>query len=132
MSHGEAIRVLLVDDHDILRSGLAIFLEAFDDLQLVGEAATGEEAVAVCERLKPDVVLMDLVMPEMDGLEATRLIQRKQPQIRVIALTSFDDERLIEQAKDAGMCDYVLKNVSIDELATAIRKAYRGQSRIMG
>ena len=124
----KTIRVLLVDDHDILRSGLAVFLETFEDLQLVGEAASGLEAVELCTRLHPDVVLMDLVMPDMDGVAATRIIRKRFPGIQVIALTSFEEESLVKAAEEAGVCNYVLKNISIDALATAIRSAYAARS----
>jgi len=124
----KTIRVLLVDDHDILRSGLAVFLETFEDLQLVGEAASGLEAVELCTRLHPDVVLMDLVMPDMDGVAATRIIRKRFPGIQVIALTSFEEESLVKAAEEAGVCNYVLKNISIDALATAIRSAYAVRS----
>jgi NarL family two-component system response regulator LiaR len=130
MSQSPTIRVLLADDNDTLLSGLEVVLEMFDDLQLVGEASTGIEAVELCEQLQPDVVLMDLVMPDMDGVAATEIIRQKYPSIRVIALTSFDDEKLVQSAIKAGVSDYILKNVSIDQLATAIRDAYMGKSRL--
>jgi len=121
------IRVLLADDNDTLLNGLEVVLEMFDDLELVGEASTGLEAVNLCEQLQPDVVLMDLVMPEMDGVAATQIIRQKYPAIQIIALTSFDDEKLVQSAIQAGVSDYMLKNVSIDQLATAIRNAYNGK-----
>jgi NarL family two-component system response regulator LiaR len=118
---------LLVDDHAVVRSGLSAFLLAFDDLELVGEASSGEEAVRLCDRLQPDVVLMDLVMPVMDGAEATRAIREKCPAIQVIALTSFKEKELVEGAMEAGAIGYLLKNVSADELAMAIREAHAGR-----
>ncbi len=121
------IRVILVDDHDMVRRGLAVFLQAFDDLQLVGEAANGTEALHLCAECQPDVVLMDLIMPEMDGVTATRAIRQRHPDIRVIALTSFKDEELVEAALQAGAISYLLKNVSINELAEAIRAAMSGR-----
>ncbi len=124
------IRVLLVDDHTMLRRGLATFLKIYDDLILVGEAATGEAAIQLCGRLLPDVVLMDLFMSGMDGLEATRVIHRQFPTVRVIALTSFNEEGLVQNALQAGAISYLLKDVSADELAKAIRAAHAGQSTL--
>ena len=130
MTKANPIRVLLVDDHAVVRSGLSAFLLAFDDLELVGEAGSGEEAVRLCERLQPDVVLMDLVMPGMDGVTATRLIRERCPQIQVIALTSFKEKELVQGALEAGAIGYLLKNVTADELADAIRKAHAGRATL--
>jgi len=127
MSESGPIRVLLVDDHAVVRSGLSAFLLAFDGLELVGEAGSGEEAVRLCDQLQPDVVLMDLVMPGMDGAQATRAIREKCPAIQVIALTSFKEQELVEGAMEAGAIGYLLKNVSADELAGAIRAAHAGR-----
>ena len=127
MSETGPIRVLLVDDHAVVRSGLSAFLLAFDDLELIGEASSGEEAVRLCDRLQPEVVLMDLVMPGMDGAQATRAIREKCPAIQVIALTSFKEKELVEGAMEAGAIGYLLKNVSADELARAIREAHAGR-----
>ncbi len=127
MDRIEPIRVMLVDDHAVVRSGLGAFLMAFDDLELVGEASSGAEAVAKCVHLRPDVVLMDLVMPSMDGATATRTIRQRCPTIRVIALTSFKEETLVQDALQAGAIGYLLKNVTADELATAIRAAHAGK-----
>lgn len=127
MNDDSAIKVVLVDDHNMVRRGLAVFLEAFDDFELVGEAGTGVEAIALCAARQPDVVLMDLVMPGMDGVETTRLIRQRFPGTQVIALTSFDDETRVESALKAGAIGYLLKNVSIDQLAGAIRAAYAGK-----
>jgi NarL family two-component system response regulator LiaR len=121
------IRVILVDDHDMVRRGLAVFLQAFDDLQLVGEAANGTEALRLCAECQPDVVLMDLIMPGMDGVATTRAIRQSHPEIQIIALTSFREEELVEAALRAGAIGYLLKNVSIDELADAIRSAKAGK-----
>lgn len=123
----ERIRVMLVDDHAVVRSGLAAFLMAFDDLELVGEAADGSEAVRICERVQPDVVLMDLIMPEMDGATATRLIRERFPQTQVVALTSFKEDDLVQAVLEAGAIGYLLKNVSTEELADAIRSAHAGR-----
>jgi NarL family two-component system response regulator LiaR len=118
------IRVLVVDDHERVRSGLATFMEAFDDLELVGEAANGKEAIRLCAEAQPQVVLMDLVMPEMDGVSATRAVCQAYPEVKIIALTSFGDQDLVQRALQAGAVGYLLKNTSIDELANAIRTAH--------
>jgi DNA-binding NarL/FixJ family response regulator len=122
------IRVLLVDDHPVVRSGLELFLLAFPDLQSVGVASNGEEAVLACGRLSPDVVLMDMAMPGMDGATATRAIRSRYPGIRVIALTNFQALETVQKALQAGATSYLLKNVTADELASAIRAAYAGRS----
>lgn len=127
MSGTNPIRVMLVDDHAVVRSGLSAFLLAYDDLELVGEAGGGEEAVRLCEQLQPDVVLMDLVMPGMDGAAATHAIRERCPQIQVIALTSFKEKELVQGALQAGAIGYLLKNVTADELADAIRAAHAGR-----
>lgn len=127
MNESDSIRVMLVDDHAVVRSGLGAFLLVFDDLELVGEAGGGEEAVRLCQQLKPDVVLMDLVMPGMDGAAATRAIRERCPSIQIIALTSFKEQELVQGALEAGAIGYLLKNVSADELANAIREAHAGR-----
>jgi len=124
------IRVLLVDDHAVVRSGLGAVLMANDEFKLVGEAGNGEEGVRLCQRLKPDVVLMDLMMPVMDGVAATREIHEKCPDTKVIALTSFKEKEYVEGALKAGALSYLLKNISAEELATAIRNAVAGQPRL--
>jgi two-component system, NarL family, response regulator LiaR len=121
------IRVMLVDDHAVVRSGLGAFLLAFDDLELVGEASSGREALRVCGQLAPDVILMDLVMPEMDGAAATKAIRAQFPDVQVIALTSFPEDDLVKGALQAGAIGYLLKNVSADDLARAIRAAKIGK-----
>ncbi len=121
------IRVLVVDDHEVVRRGLATFLQAYDDLELVGEAADGSEAVRQCERVHPDVVLMDLKLPPgVDGVAATRTIRERFPHIQVIALTSFQGEGLVQRALQAGAIGYLLKNVSAEALSQAIRFASVG------
>jgi NarL family two-component system response regulator LiaR len=122
------IRVMIVDDHDMVRSGLILFLDAFDDLVLVGEAANGTEAIRLCAETHPSVVLMDLLMPEMDGIAATRAIRQAYPNVQIVALTSFSDQDLVHRALQAGASGYVLKNAPIDELANAIRAAYRNST----
>jgi NarL family two-component system response regulator LiaR len=121
---------MIVDDHTMVRRGLAAFLKAKADLELVGEASNGEEALQVCERVQPDVVLMDLVMPRMNGTMATQAIRARWPDIQVVALTSFRERELVQDALQAGAISYLLKNVSVDELAEAVRAAYAGQSTL--
>ena len=127
MDESQPIRVVIVDDHDMVRSGLAVFLAAFDDLKLVGEATDGNEAIRLCDEVKPDVALMDLVMPQMDGIAAIRAIRQAHPDIQVIALTSFGDQNLVQQALHAGAIGYLLKNATVDQLAEAIRAARAGR-----
>lgn len=121
------IKVMIVDDHAVVRSGLSAFLLAFDDLEYVGDAAGGADAVLKCVSLNPDVILMDLVMPDVDGPEATRRIKAECPKVRVIALTTYYDDELVQRALEAGALSYLLKNVSADELAGAIRAAHAGR-----
>jgi two-component system, NarL family, response regulator LiaR len=121
------IRVAIVDDHAVVRSGLKAFLMVFDDLELVGEASSGAEAVQLAERVQPDVILMDLIMPDMDGPATTRVIRSKWPKIQVVALTSFREDDLVKNALQAGAIGYLLKNVGADELADAIRSASVGR-----
>lgn len=124
------IRVLVVDDHLMVRDGLKVFLSAFDDIEVVGGAEDGEKAVAACGALKPDVVLMDLVMPGVDGAEATAIIRRRWPDTSVIALTSFAERDLVQRAIASGAVSYLLKDVHADKLAAAIRDAHKGRSTI--
>jgi len=126
----QTIRVMLVDDHNVVRSGLATFLRAYEDLELVGEARNGLEAVNLCREKKPDVILMDLMMPEMDGIAATRAILADYPKIEIIAMTSFEEEELVQGVLAAGAISYLLKNVTSDELAKAIRDAASGRSTL--
>ena len=124
------MRVAIVDDHEMVRSGLATFLRVVNDLELVGEAGSGEEAVRLCERLQPDVVLMDMVLPGMDGVAATRAVCERCPRTRVIVLTSFPEEDLVQRALEAGATGYLLKNVGADHLAQAIRAARAGRATL--
>jgi len=124
------IRILLVDDHAMVRRGLATFLMVFDDLLLVGEAENGLEAIQRCAECMPDVVLMDMVMPGMDGASATRAIRQQFPSVQVLALTSFKEGELIKTALESGAIGYLLKNVSVDELARAIRAAHIGRTTL--
>jgi len=121
------IKVLLVDDHDMVRRGLATYLIITPDIEVAGEAADGCEVVELCEKLKPDVILMDLVMPRMGGIEATRLVRKQFPDIQVIALTSFVEKELVQESLRAGAISYLLKNVSGEELAAAVRSAAKGR-----
>jgi NarL family two-component system response regulator LiaR len=126
----QPIRVLLVDDHPMVRRGLSTFLKVFDDLELAGEAENGADALQRCAEIRPDVVLMDMVMPGMDGVSATRLIRQKFPQVQVIALSSFKEGQLIKGALEAGAIGYLLKDVSADDLARAIRAAHAGRATL--
>lgn len=121
------IRVLIVDDHAVVRSGLAAFLGVMSDFELVGEAGDGAEAVQRCKTLRPDVVLMDLMMPVLDGVAATHQIRALSPAPQVIALTSFPENGLVQNALRAGAVGYLMKNVSAVELAAAIRAAHVGR-----
>jgi DNA-binding NarL/FixJ family response regulator len=122
------IRIVIADDHAVVRAGLAQLLGTFPDVELVGAAADGEEAVALCAERRPDVVLMDLEMPVLDGIAATARIRAAQPGIAVVVLTSFSDRERILRALDAGAAGYLLKDAEPDELGKAIRAAARGES----
>ncbi len=121
------IRVLIVDDHAMVRKGLVAFLKNQPEFDLVGEACDGREAISACEQNRPDVILMDLVMPEMGGVAATRTIHQRWPHVQVIALTSFQEKEFVQDALQAGAIGYLLKNVSGEELAEAIRQAHNGR-----
>ena len=127
MKKDNLIRVMIVDDHLMVRDGLKVFLSTYADLQVVGEARDGEQAVAVCEQVNPDVILMDIMMPNMDGPTATQRIREEYPSVQVIALTSFTDSDLVQQAIQSGAIAFVLKDTRPDQLAGAIRAAYQGQ-----
>jgi NarL family two-component system response regulator LiaR len=127
MPEQERIRVMVVDDHTVVRNGIKFSLGAFDDIQLVAEADRGDEAVRLCDEFEPDVILMDMMMPGMDGVSATRAIVERHPQTQVIALTSFQEGSLVQDALAAGAVGYLLKDVVIDELADAIRSAHAGR-----
>jgi NarL family two-component system response regulator LiaR len=127
MTERKPIRVMLVDDHTVVRSGLGAVISTCDDVLLVAEAGDGDEAIRVCELARPDVILMDLLMPKMDGVAATQAILKKWPHIKIITLTSFKEKQYVEGALKAGATGYLLKNVSAEELMTAIRRAVSGQ-----
>jgi len=126
----EHTRVVIVDDHQVIRAGIRFALFAVDDIEVVGEAADGEEALRVCEKLRPDVVIMDLKLPGLDGISATRELHRRHPEIRVLALTSYRDDELVPQALQAGALSYLIKDVELDDLIDAIRATRNGQSRL--
>lgn len=130
MGEVKPIRVMIVDDHALVRSGLGAFLLIYDDLEFVAEAENGEEAIELCERVQPDVIMMDLVMPGMDGATAAGIIRERWPLVRIIALTSFQDREWVEKALKAGVVGYLLKNVSADKLAEAIRAAHAGRATL--
>ena len=130
MNTSQTIHVMLVDDHNVVRSGLATFLRAYEDLELVAEAKNGLEAINLCHKERPDVILMELMMPEMDGIAATQAILEKYPEIKVIAMTSFENEELVQGVLAAGAISYLLKNVTSEELARAIRDAVSGRSTL--
>jgi len=127
MSEKTKIRVMIVDDHAVVRSGLGAFLAAAQNLELVGEAENGEQAVVRAKALKPDVILMDLMMPGMDGVTATALIKAQDPSVQVIALTSFQEDEMVQNAMKAGAIGYLMKNVTTHELAAAIQAAREGK-----
>jgi NarL family two-component system response regulator LiaR len=124
------IRVMIVDDHHMVREGLKVLLSTRDDIEVVGEAANGAEAVEECRAVRPDVVLMDVMMPVMDGSAATAKIAGEFPSVRVIALTSFVDEELVEKTLEAGAISYLLKDARPEALTQAIRDAFKGRGTI--
>jgi NarL family two-component system response regulator LiaR len=130
MAESQPIRVLIVDDHAIVREALRFSLLAYDDVEPVGEAADGEQAVQLCGQAQPDVVLMDLLLPGMDGVSATRAIRQRYPHIQIIALTSFGEEELVRGAWEAGAIGYLLKNITAAELVEAIRAAHADRSTL--
>jgi len=130
MAKSKRIRVMIVDDHAVVRGGIEYSLLALDDIELVGTACSGEEAVRLCGEVQPDVILMDIVMPGMDGVAATRAILERYPQVRVIGLTSFQEGRLVQDALQAGAISYLLKDVGMEQLNDAIRDAYLGRSTL--
>ncbi|HOA25290.1 MAG TPA: response regulator transcription factor [Aggregatilineales bacterium] len=127
MAEQKRIRVMIADDHRLVLDGLETFLSVHSDIELVGKATGGREAVQMCSELRPDVVLMDLEMPDMDGVTAMRQILTAHPDIQIIALTSFGDKHRVQAALEAGASGYLLKDVSGDELAEALRQAAAGQ-----
>lgn len=126
----EQIRVMIVDDHAVVREGIRTYLDLEEQFDIVGEAANGREAAEKVPALRPDVVLMDLLMPEMDGIAATKAIKERNPNVKVIVLTSFTDDEHIMPAIEAGATGYLLKDVSAEDLARAIEGAYQGQVQL--
>ncbi len=126
----ETIRVLLVDDHTVVRRGLRTFFDLTDDIQVIGEAADGEQAIAEALRLKPDVILMDLMMPRTDGLTAIAAIKQAQPEIEIVAVTSFIEEDKVTAALEAGATGYLLKDAEAEEVAAAVRAAFAGETHL--
>ena len=127
MNPTQPIRVMVVDDHPLVRAGLSAFLNAYDDLELVGEASSGAETLRLVNISEPDVILMDLLMPDMDGIQTIQEVHREHPNIQIIALTSYGQEELVKQALQAGVISYLFKNISASELAEAIRAAKAGK-----
>ena len=130
MGENNPIRIMIVDDHLMVRDGLKVFLSVYDDIEVVGEANDGEGALDLCPQVEPEVVLMDILMPNMDGPTATERIRADFPSIQVIALTSFAEEELVQRAIQSGAISYVLKDVHSDMLAQAIREAHQGRGMI--
>lgn len=130
MTEAKPIKVMIVDDHPIVRDGLKSVLLAADDMVLAGEAGSGREALARCRESLPDVILMDVVMPGMDGLETTRAVLGQYPEVKIVVLTTFPEEDLVQKALAAGAIGYWLKNAPADALADAIRSAYAGQATL--
>lgn len=124
----DPITVILADDHQVVREGLMAFLSTQDDLDVIGEAGTGADAVQLASDLRPDVALVDLIMSDLDGVETTRLIKQASPMTEVVILTSFDDKQWVVPALRAGALSYVLKDLGADELSEAIRRAHAGES----
>lgn len=130
MNEHRPIRVMIVDDHPIVRDGLISLVQAYDDLELAAEVGSGRQALAACDRDLPDVILMDMVMPAMDGPATTEALLGRFPNLKVIALTSFPEEDLIQRALQAGAISYLLKSADTETLANAIRAAHRGHSTL--
>jgi NarL family two-component system response regulator LiaR len=130
MSTEDKIRILIVDDHAMVRRGLAAFLRTAPDLELVGDVSSGESALAVLDDAAPDVILMDLMMPGMSGIETIKAVKDRSPDIQIITLTSFGQDDLVKQSIKAGAISYLLKDVDAQDLIEAIRAAHEGQSRL--
>jgi DNA-binding NarL/FixJ family response regulator len=124
------IRILIADDHHVVRRGLAFFLKTQRDIEIIGEAGNGREAVELARTLKPDLILMDLVMPEMDGIEATKIIKTEMPEVKIMMLTSFSDQDHVIPALEAGASGYQLKDIEPDELIHCIKKIMSGENQL--
>jgi len=127
MTEKNKIKVMVVDDHPLVRHGIKTVFEAYDDIEMVAEAENGKEALEICEKCKPDIVIMDMVMPILDGAEATVQLIKRFPDIKVIALTSFNDKDLIKKSLKAGAVNFILKNISGAKLVKVIKDVYRGK-----
>jgi NarL family two-component system response regulator LiaR len=130
MSEQQRIKIMIVDDHQMVRDGLKMFLSLYDDLVVVAEAGDGQQAIDRCRTTPPDVILMDIVMPNVDGPAATAIIRRECPAVQVVALSTFSEPELVRQAIEAGAISYLLKDVHADKLAQAIRDAHHGRSTL--
>jgi NarL family two-component system response regulator LiaR len=130
MNDIKPIRVMVVDDHGMVRRGLAAYLLSAPDIEVVAEARDGQEAIRICEAEQLDIILMDLIMPELGGVAATRVIHNKWPEVQIIALTSFQEKEMVQEALQAGAISYLLKNISGEDLAEAIRSSYAGRSML--
>jgi DNA-binding NarL/FixJ family response regulator len=124
------IRILIADDHHVVRRGLAFFLKTQKDIEIIGEAGNGREAVELARKLKPDLILMDLVMPEIDGIQATKIIKNEMPDIKIMMLTSFSDQDHVIPALEAGASGYQLKDIEPDELINCIKKIMNGENQL--
>lgn len=125
-----AIKILIADDHHVVRRGLVFFLKTQEQIEVVGEAGNGKEAVELARNLNPDLILMDLIMPEMDGIQATRIIKAEKPEIKILMLTSFADQEHVIPAIEAGASGYQLKDIQPDELVASIRKIISGEDQL--
>lgn len=130
MDHPLPIRIMLVDDQPVIRSGIAAFLSVYDEFKLIAEAEDGEEAIRLCTQFSPDVILMDLLMPRMNGINATRIIRGRYPTIQILVLTNFIETELVHDALAAGAIGYLYKNITAEDLAMAIRNAYQGSNTV--
>jgi NarL family two-component system response regulator LiaR len=127
MKERNKINIMIVDDHPLVRHGIKTLIESYDDLHLIAEAENGKEALDLCKKHRPDIVLMDMVMPILDGAETTRQLLKRWPDIKVIALTSFNEKDLIKKSLKAGAKNYILKNISGEKLVKTIRDVYKGE-----
>lgn len=130
MSDSKPIRIIIVDDHDVVRQGLAVLIESFGDLTLVGQASNGEDGIRLCLEQQPDILLTDLSMPGINGVAVIETVRKQCPDTQIVALTNFKEEDMVYAALQAGATSYLLKNVTVDELANALRSAYHGRSTL--
>lgn len=130
MTQVTPVRLIIVDDHDLVRRGIRSALVNYPEIEVVTECSNGAEAIASCSELRPDVVLMDLRMPGVDGVAATRAIHKQNQDVQIIVLTSYDDENLVHEALEAGALSYLLKNIGVHDLAEAIKKAHARKSTL--